>query len=56
MQELKSSNGGSFICYETCALKLLKYKTDGDCMHSMNAPALVLADPLGDKPLVLSFR
>jgi hypothetical protein len=24
--------------------KLLKYKTDGDCLHSMNALALVLED------------
>jgi hypothetical protein len=36
--------------------KLLKYKTDGDCLHSMNAPALVLGDPRDDKLLVLSFR
>jgi hypothetical protein len=25
--------------------KLLKYKTDGDCLHSLNAPASVLDDP-----------
>jgi hypothetical protein len=45
MQELKSSDGGSFI-----------YKTDTDCQHSMNAPASVLEDSRDDKPLVLSFQ
>jgi hypothetical protein len=25
--------------------KLLKYKTNGDFLHSMNAPALILEDP-----------
>jgi hypothetical protein len=35
--------------------KLLKYKTDGDCLHSINALASVLEDPRGVKPLVLYF-
>jgi hypothetical protein len=35
--------------------KLLKYKTDRDCVHCMNAPASVIGDPRGDKPLVLNF-
>jgi hypothetical protein len=36
--------------------KLLKCKTYGDFLHSTNAPALVLKDPRGGKPLVLSFQ
>jgi hypothetical protein len=35
--------------------KLLKYKTDGDCQHSMNVPASVLEGLRGNKPLALSF-
>jgi hypothetical protein len=35
------------------AYKLLKYKTYRDCLHSMNAPTLVLEDPRGGKPLAL---
>jgi hypothetical protein len=29
--------------------KLLKYRTDGDCLHSVNAPASVLEDPRSGK-------
>jgi hypothetical protein len=36
--------------------KFLKCKIYGDCLHSMNAPALVLEDPRGDKPLALSSQ
>jgi hypothetical protein len=36
--------------------KLLKCKIYGGCLHSMNAPASILEDLRGDKPLALSSR
>jgi hypothetical protein len=36
--------------------KFLRRGNDGDCLHSMNAPALALEGLRGGKPLVLSSR
>jgi hypothetical protein len=36
--------------------KQIRCKIYGGCLHSMNAPASVLEDLRGDKPLALSSR